>query len=79
MNATSVNPTVWVNEGNESLSASGASRTVAAVANLLQNYGPGSAGNTVYVWTDSSGSLNFGVIRVPTPGVSELYYVTLRA
>jgi hypothetical protein len=38
-----------------------------------------SAGNTTYAWIDSSGNLNFGVLRVPTPGVSELYYVTIRA
>ena len=78
VNATSVNPTVWVNVGSISLGAAGANRTVATVAALLQNYGPGSAGNTVYTWVDSTGSLNYGVIRVPTPGVGELYYVTIR-
>ncbi|MDG7007809.1 MAG: hypothetical protein JRN06_06160 [Nitrososphaerota archaeon] len=79
VNATSVNPTVWVNEGSVSLGAAGANRTVDIVASLLQNYGPGSAGNSVYAWVDSTGNLNFGVIRVPTPGVSELYYVTIKA
>ena len=78
VNATSINPTVWINEGNVSLSSAGAAKTVAAVASLLQNYGPGSGGNTVYAWRDASGNLNFGVIIVPTPGVSELYYVTIR-
>ena len=77
VNATSVNPTVWVNVGSVSLSAVGANKTVAAVASLLQNYGPGSAGNTVYAWTGSSGSLNFGVLRVQTAGVTELFYVTI--
>ena len=79
VNATSVNPTVWVNEGSVSLGAAGANRTVATVASLLQNFGPGSVGSTVYAWVDSSGSLNFGVLHVPTPGVAELYYVTIKA
>jgi hypothetical protein len=78
VNATSVNPTIWVSEGSLSLSASGSNKTVALVASLLQSYGPGSVGNTVYAWTDSSGNLNFGVLRVPTPGVTELYYVTIK-
>jgi len=78
VNATSVNPTVWVNVGNVSLGAAGANRTVNEVASLIQTYGPGSAGNTVYAWTDSSGNLNFGVIRVPAAGITELYYVTIR-
>ena len=79
VNATSVNPTVWVNDGSVSLGTAGANRTLATVAALLQAYGPGSAGNTVYVWKDSSGNLNYGVIVVPAQGVSELHYVTIRA
>ncbi len=79
VNATSVNPTVWVSVGSVSLSRAGANETIAAVGALLQNYGPGSAGNTVYAWTDSSGNLNFGVLRVPTSGVTELFYVTISA
>jgi len=79
VNATSVNPTVWVNVGSVSLSTAGANQTIAQVSGLLQNYGPGSAGNAVYAWTDSSGNLNFGVIRVPAAGVSELFYVTIKA
>ena len=79
VNATSVNPTIWISEGNVSLGAAGASKTVAAVASLLQNYGPGSTGNSVFAWVDPSGNLNYGVIQVPTAGVTELYYVTIRA
>jgi hypothetical protein len=78
VNATSVNPTVWVNVGAVSLSTAGLNQTVAQVASLLQNYGPGSIGNAVYTWTDSSGNLNFGVLRVPAAGVTELFYVTIR-
>ena len=78
VNATSVNPTVWVNVGSASLSAVGVNKTVGEVAAMLKDYGPGSVGNTVYVWTDTSGNLNFGVIRVPAAGVAELFYVTIR-
>ncbi len=78
VNATSVNPTVWVNVGNVSFSAAGANQTTAQVASFLQIYGPGSVGKTVYAWTDSSGNLNFGVLTVPAQGVTELFYVTIR-
>jgi hypothetical protein len=78
VNATSVNPTVWVNVGTVSLSALGANQTIAQVASLLQTYGSESVGNAVYAWTDSSGNLNFGVLKVPTAGVTELFYVTIR-
>jgi hypothetical protein len=79
VNATMVNPTVWVNEGTISVGTTGANRTVEMVSALLQSYGPGSAGNLVYAWKDSSGSVNYGVIREPTPGVTELYYITVEA
>jgi hypothetical protein len=78
VNATSVNPTVWINEGTVSYNAVGANATVAQVTNLLQNYGQGSVGNIVYTWVDSSGNVNYGVLRVPTQGVTELYYVTIK-
>ena len=78
VNATSVNPTVWVNVGSASLSALGANMTVGEVAKLLTNYGQGSVGNAVYAWTDASGNLNFGVIKVPAAGVSELFYLTIK-
>jgi hypothetical protein len=54
-------------------------QTVGLVAGLVQKYGPGSVGNTVYVWTDNSGNLNYGVLRVPAAGVAELYYVTIKS
>jgi hypothetical protein len=78
VNATSVNPTVWVNVGSVSLSAVGANKTVGEVATLLKVYGPESVGNTVYSWSDASGNLNFGVIKVPAAGVTELFYVTIK-
>jgi hypothetical protein len=78
VNATSVNPTVWVSVGSASLSAVGANKTVDEVATLLQADGSGSIGNAVYAWTDASGNLNFGVIKVPAAGVTELFYVTIK-
>jgi len=78
VNATSVNPTVHVNVGSVSLSAAGAIETKAQVASLLQTYGPGSVDHTVYAWTDSSGNVNFGLLSVPTSGVTYLYYVTIK-
>jgi hypothetical protein len=79
VNATSVNPTVWVNVGTVSLGTAGSNKTVGLVASLLKSYGPGSVGNTVYAWIDPSGNLDFGVLRVPSAGVVELFYVTIQS
>ncbi|MDA4128784.1 MAG: hypothetical protein OK422_04980 [Thaumarchaeota archaeon] len=79
VNATSVNPTVYVNVGSVSLSSAGANATIAQVVSLLQTYGPGSVDHTVYAWTDGSGNLNFGVLSVPAQGVTYLYYVTIKS
>jgi hypothetical protein len=78
INATSVNPTVWVNTGTVSLGAAGANQTIGQVTRLLQTYGQGSIGNAVYTWIDPSGNLNFGVLKVPASGVTELFYVTIK-
>ncbi|HEV2138372.1 MAG TPA: hypothetical protein VGR53_05990 [Nitrososphaerales archaeon] len=78
VNATSVNPTVYVNVASVSLSAAGATQTIDKVANLLRSYGPGSVANTVYSWIDNAGNLNFGLIVVPAPGVTYMYYVTIK-
>ncbi len=78
VNATSVNPTVWVNVGSVSFSAVGVNQTVDLVNSLLRSHGQGSIGNAVYAWVDSSGDLNFGVISARGQGVTELYYVTIK-
>ncbi len=78
VNATSVNPTVYVNEGSVSLSAAGASQTASQVDSLLQTYGPKSVDHTGYARVDSTANLNFGVLSVPSQGVTYLYYVTIR-
>jgi len=77
VNATSVNPTVYVNVATVSLSSEGATQTIAKVAALLQSYGAESVANTVYAWTDSRGNINFGVIVVPAQGVTYMYYVAI--
>jgi hypothetical protein len=79
VNATSVNPTVYVNVGSASFSAAGANKTILGlVVSLLQTYGPGSVDRTVYAWTDSSSNLNFGVLSVPAQGVTYLHYITIK-
>jgi hypothetical protein len=77
VNATSVNPTVWLRVGTVSLTNNSASEAVSLVAGMLRTYGPGSVSNTVYAWTDNSGNLDYGVFRVPAAGVTELFYVTI--
>jgi len=77
VNATSVNPTVWVSVGSVSFQSAGSNATVAEVASLLQGYGQGSVANTVYTWVSGAGDINFGLLRVPASGVTELYYVTI--
>ena len=78
VNATSVNPTVYVNVASVSLGAVGANRTLSTLASLLQAYGTGSVAHTVYAWTDNSGNLNYGVIVVPSQGITYLYYITVK-
>jgi hypothetical protein len=77
VNATSVNPTVWIQTGTLSLSQEGVNQTVARVGQFLDTYGPGSVADTLYEWTDNSGNLNIGVIKVRGGTVTELYYLTI--
>ncbi|HYR04852.1 MAG TPA: hypothetical protein VEO75_05635, partial [Nitrososphaerales archaeon] len=76
--ATSVNPNVWVLVGSNSISKVGVNGAISVVDMLLQQYGPGSAGGTIYIWTDAGGSLNVGLFQVKG-GVTDLYYVTITA
>jgi uncharacterized membrane protein (UPF0182 family) len=77
VNATSVNPTVWIKAGSYSFSGLGLNGTIGAVNGLLSTYGPGSLGASIYVWSDATGSLNVGVLRSGGPGVTQLYYVVI--
>jgi hypothetical protein len=77
VNATSVNPTVWINIGTVSFSAAGPNATVAEVQSLLQQYGQQGVARMVYEWADSSGNIDFGVIVASGQAVTELYYVTI--
>jgi hypothetical protein len=76
VDATSVNPTVWIQTSTVSLSAAGVNQTVADVSGFLTKYGPGSVANTVYQWTTSSG-INVGVIKTRGATITELYYLTI--
>jgi uncharacterized membrane protein (UPF0182 family) len=76
--ATTVNADVWINVGSSSIANGGVSSATSVVNTLLQQYGPGSAGATLYIWTDASGSLDAGLFQVKG-GVTDLYYVTITA
>jgi hypothetical protein len=76
VDATAVNPTVWIQTSHVSLGAAGLNQTVADVESFLSSYGSGSVADTIYEWTDSSG-LNVGVIKTRGSTVTELYYITI--
>jgi uncharacterized membrane protein (UPF0182 family) len=76
VDATSVNPTVWIQTSTVSLSATGLNQTVEDVSSFLSTYGPGSVANTVYEWMDNSG-VNVGVIKTRGSTITELYYITI--
>ncbi|MDA4115761.1 MAG: hypothetical protein OK442_04315 [Thaumarchaeota archaeon] len=74
--ATTVNPNVFINTATVSLAKSGVNGALAQVSALIQQYGPGSAGGSLYVWTDSAGALNVGIFQLKG-GVTDLYYVSI--
>ena len=76
--ATTVNADVWINVGFASIANVGVNGAASVVNVLVQQYGAGSAGGTLYLWTDASGSLNAGLFQVKG-GVTDLYYVTITA
>jgi hypothetical protein len=76
VDATSVNPTVWIQTSKVSLGTTGLNQTVNNVASFLGAYGSGSVANTIYEWMDSSG-LNVGVIKTRGSTITELYYMTI--
>jgi hypothetical protein len=76
VDATSVNPTVWIQASKVSLGTAGLNQTVNNVASFLSVYGSGSVANTIYEWMDSSG-LNVGVIKTRGSTITELYYITI--
>jgi len=78
VNATTVSPNVFIQVAKVSVSQSGVSGALTQVSNMIQSYGPGSAGGSLYVWVDGSGNLNAGIFQVKG-GVTDLYYVTITA
>jgi hypothetical protein len=77
VNATTVNPTVWINQGVLSFSGLGLNATLSQVSNFLTTYGPGSIGIAVYIWEDSSQNYYIGVFRSGGLGVAQLLYLTI--
>ncbi len=77
VNATTINPTVWINEGTLPFSLLGLNSTLGQVSNFLSTYGPGNLGNTVYVWNDTSQDYNIGILKAAGAGVTQLYYLTI--
>ncbi len=76
VSATTVNPNVFINTATVSLAKSGVNGALAQVSALIQEYGPGSAGGSLYVWTDNTGALNVGIFQLKG-GVTDLYYVSI--
>lgn len=76
VNATTVSPNVFINTATVSLAKVGVSGALSQVSTLIQTYGPGSAGGSLYVWTDNHGALNVGIFQLKG-GVTDLYYVTI--
>ena len=54
----------------------GVSGALSQVSDLIQTYGSGSAGGSLYVWEDSAGAINVGIFQLKG-GVTDLYYVTI--
>ena len=77
INATSVNPTIWIQTNKLSIGTTGLDSTLTAIANFLSTYGPGNAANTLYEWTDSTNNLNIGIIKIRDSSIIELYYITI--
>ncbi|TLY02793.1 MAG: hypothetical protein E6K95_04875 [Thaumarchaeota archaeon] len=77
VNATTVNPTVWIKTGILSVGNLGVNGTLAQVSEFLTGHAPGSVGSAVYLWTDSSsGGLDVGVFQL-RGSITELYYITI--
>ncbi|HEV2389167.1 MAG TPA: UPF0182 family protein, partial [Nitrososphaerales archaeon] len=76
VSATTVNPNVFINTATVSLAKSGVNGALAQVNTLIQQYGPGSAGGSLYVWIDNAGALNVGIFQLKG-GITDLYYVSI--
>jgi hypothetical protein len=75
--ATNIYANVFIGNGTLSLNSLGVNQTVAKIADFIETYGPGSIGNTIYEWSDTSGDFNFGVFKLRGGNIMEFYYVTV--
>ncbi|MFX1475865.1 MAG: hypothetical protein ACFFCO_10380, partial [Promethearchaeota archaeon] len=79
VNATSVNPNVWIQTDKISLGAAGMNDTLERVGSFMHTYGSQSIANTLFMWSDSSGNLNLGAMKFLDSKVIELYFITVTA
>jgi hypothetical protein len=77
LNATTMNPTVWISQGVLSFSGLGLNATLSQVSTFLANYGHSSIGSTIYVWEDSSQNYYIGALESGGAGVIQLFYVEI--
>ena len=76
INATAMNPTVWIMVDRFMLSSENLNSTMNKLIGFLNVYGPGSLGNTAYIWRENSTSLDIGFLH-NNHGAIELYYIKL--
>jgi len=77
VNATTVNPTVWISKGTFPFSFLGLNATYSQISSFISTYGPGSLGNSVYLWNDTSQNYYIGILQSGGAGVVQLYYLTI--
>lgn len=76
VNATSVNPTVFVNMGSNSLSHDGFDKSLNEITSFIAKYGDSAIGGTVFVY-NTQGTINLGVFVPSDQGITKFYYVTV--
>ncbi len=76
VNATSVNPNVFINVGSSSLSSNGLDNSLNVVSAFLQKYKDLAVDGTVFIWSTPS-IINVGVFASGGQGLTELYYISI--
>jgi hypothetical protein len=76
VNATAINPTVWIKLDQLSLSSLGVNDTVAKLFTTLDPSIAKSIDDTLYMWNTTSVYLNFGVLEEEN-GIVRVYYVSV--
>jgi hypothetical protein len=76
INATSVNPTVWINTGTFTFSGQNLDNLMTDIKGFLDTYGSDSVDHTVYTWMTTPWELSVGVFQDHS-GVLKLYYIVV--